>query len=397
MQQVLFVTNAYHTTPLYSELQQRYAITSQGVASTLRMAATLLQAGENEDIPTAVIFGPDLLPPTQTVQFIRKAINIPKLRPVKWIVLLDANVAFTGSDLAGVATSLIFQDVTADSLGAILEAQPVKIGHTTALTIVNTKGGTGKTTLIVNLADALARRNLKTVVLDADVADGNVGLALGAPPSAPTIDKLAGEIARGQDPGRLMSKYLYERGSNLYVLPAPDRRDYGQDNLNEVTAAAIFNALTAQRFDIVLVDLPGNVRATPFVTVLVGCSTAYFYILYTVGQSFGVKGFDGATQIVGGLGGRERTRMVIQEGREADAWSEAELGRAWQMPIAGKLPYDPLIERSQAAGQTIAEYMAAQKGLTAQVSRGLSRLGGRDYRTAVENLADWIIKNDLHG
>lgn len=393
MRRVLFVTNDYHL-PLYSELQQKYAIKSAGVATSLRVAATLLQSGE--ELPDAIVLGHDLTPPTKAIEFVRKGMQVGVLRNLTWIVLLDRNVAFMGNELSGVARTLVFQDTTAESLAAALDAQPVQTRRTRTLAVINTKGGTGKTSIIVNLADVLACRGLRTLIMDADVADGNVALALGVPPAAPTIDMLAREISRGKDVYQVISHYLYERGPNLFVLPAPDRRDYGQDYLNEVTATAILNAIGVQRFDVALIDLPGNVRATPFVAPLVLSPHAYFYLIYPLGRTFGAKGFDGAAQIISGLNARERSRMVVIESGDGEAWSEAELLRTWSMPMAGKLPHDPIVEKSQAMGKTVRELLASQKGLGAQFSRGLSTLAGhRAYGVAIEELADWIIKNEL--
>lgn len=384
---VLFITSVYRS-PLYNDLQQNYAVETAGVAPNFKTAVQLLMP---DDLPEAVIIGHDMLPPDQTVEFVRKAMSQSKLRDLKWIVLLDRNAAFVQSELQGLCNTVVFQDTTAANLADLLKARTLQSKQTTALAVLNIKGGTGKTSMIVNLADALARQGLQTVIIDADVADGNVALALSMPPAAPTIDKMAREIAQGKEAHRIIEHYLYKHNDNLYILAAPDRRDYDQDFLNEVSATAIFNAITARRFEVILIDLPGNVRATPFTTVLAEQPCTYFYLLYPVGQTFGVKGFDGAMQIVSGLGARDRARIVALERRDGDPWSESELQRAWQIPVVGKLPYDASVEKSQTAGQTIFDWQQAQKGIMSKL------VGGPPYLKAIEDIARWIVTHDLSG
>jgi Mrp family chromosome partitioning ATPase len=394
MRQVMLVAHNVYA-PLYLELQAKYAVRFMAQVTTLRQAALLLNG--QATLPELVILGPDLSPAGQVVEFVRKAQTSSALRQVKFVVLLDQNAAFLAGELTGLAQTLVFQDTTPASLAALLNASPVRQGRTTALAVINVKGGTGKTSLLVNLGDALARRGLKTVLLDADVVDGNVAQALGLKSGDETLDRLGSEIARGREVNELIPRYLVQRRENLYVLPAPGRSDYNQDNLNEVTAGAIFNALVAQRFDLILIDLPGNVRATPFISTMAAYPHAYFYLLYPTGRAFGQKGFTGATQIVHGLASQERSRVVVYDsGTGGEAWSEPEFVRQHNLPVAGVIPYDPLVEQSQRAGQTAAEYVAAQ-GRMFQARRAVSRFsgGGRDYLAELEKLADWVQRHDL--
>lgn len=392
MRQVLFVT-ATQQARLYTGLQQGYAIRPAAVPD-LKMAATILQSS-NGNLPDTVVLGHDLSPPNRTVAFVRRAMSASHLRNITWVVLLDRNVAFMRDELAGLARVLVFQETSVETLARAVGAQPTRVRHPLALAVANVKGGTGKTSLIVNLADALARRDLKTVILDVDVADGDVAQALGMPGSAPTIDKLAREIAGGGDTYTTLGRYLYERAPNLHVLPAPGRSDYGQDYLNEMTATAILNTLTAYRYDAILVDLPGNIRATPFTASLAAWPTTRFYLLYTPGYTFGLKGFNGTSQIVRGLGAHHRGRVVILESGD-QSWSAAEtkeIERTYGLPVAGVLPRDPLVEQSQASGKTMPEFLATQSGFSQMARRFGFDTGG--YTAAIEAVADWVIAHDL--
>lgn len=322
------------------------------------------------------------------------------MRNRRFIAVFDQNTAFLSDELTGSAHTMIYQQTTPEMLAGVLGATPVRTGRTAVLSVINVKGGTGKTSLLVNLAGTLAGRGLKTVVLDADAVDGNVAQALGLSSDVETLDRLGYDIILGGDANELITRYLTERSDNLFVLPAPGRSDFGHDNLNEVTATAIFNALIAQRFDVILVDLPGNVRSTPFVSTLATYPHAWFYLLYPAGRTFDQKGFTGAAQIVQGLNARDRSRIVVYDhAATGEAWSSRELERQHGLPLAGWIPYDPVVEQSQRAGQTATEYVAVnQNRWLDRARRGINKLGGnQSYLEAIAQLGDWIINHDLEG
>lgn len=392
MRNLLLVTNNFYA-PLYLELQTQYAVRFMAQVTTLRQAAALLQPNGGQ-FPEVVMLGHDLSPAGQVVEFVRKAQSNPAMRKLRFVALLDQNAAFLAGELTGIAETLVFQHTTAETLAGVLNADPVRVSRTTALTVVNVKGGTGKTSLLVNLAATLAGRGYKTAVLDADVVDGNIGQALGVSDTAETVDRLAADIGRGQDANAALSRYLSQRSKNLFVLPAPGRSDFGHDHLNEVTAGAIFNAFAAHRFDLVLVDLPGNVRATPFIATLAAYPAAYFYLLYPTDRAFGQKGFSGAAQIVHGLSAGSRGRIVVYQNGDSP-WTETEMSGQWGLPVAGVIPHEPLVEQCQRTGQTAAEFIAAQSGLLHRARQVIRRGPGQAYLAAIDQLAGWIVAHDL--
>lgn len=391
MKTILLVANDLHA-PLYRELQAKYAVRFIAQVTTLRQAAALLKEGSQ--MPEAIILGHDLTPAGQAVEFVRRTQSSSTLRQTRVVALFDRNAAFLATELTGLARTLIFQESGPAELAAALEAEPVKVGRTVALTVINVKGGTGKTSLLTNLAGTLAERGLKTAILDADMVDGNVSQALGLAHSGQTLDKLAAEIGRGQAANQTLARYLVQRSDNLFVLPAPGRSDYEHDFLNEVTAGAIFNALVARRFDLVLVDMPGNVRSTPFIATLAAYPAAFFYLLYPTGRAFGQKGFAGTAQLIDGLDAAGRSRIVVYQNDDSH-WTEKGMAEQWGLPVAGSIPHDPLVEQSQARGQTAAEFVAAQSGLLNRARRLVNQGSGQAYLRRLDQLAGWIIAHDL--
>jgi chromosome partitioning protein len=79
------------------------------------------------------------------------------------------------------------------------------------LSIVNHKGGTGKTTTTINLGSALALKGYKVLLVDFD-AQGSLTYSLGIDDDLPTIT----DLLHNDEP---INKVLQER-ENMHVLPA---------------------------------------------------------------------------------------------------------------------------------------------------------------------------------
>ncbi len=74
------------------------------------------------------------------------------------------------------------------------------------------KGGTGKTSIAVNLAQALANEGKRTLLLDADLGMANVDVLLGLQPRHTLYEVMTGECK--------LEEILLTGGCNLMVIPA---------------------------------------------------------------------------------------------------------------------------------------------------------------------------------
>ena len=117
--------------------------------------------------------------------------------------------------------------------------------------IVGPKGGTGKTLTACNFGVALAQAGKHTVLVDADLQFGDVGLALGLAPQR-TIYDLA--ISGGSVDAETIDQYLSRHASGLDVLLAPNR----PDEAGAVTPSLLRRIYAAFRetHDYVIVDTP---------------------------------------------------------------------------------------------------------------------------------------------
>ncbi|MET3699118.1 pilus assembly protein CpaE [Bacillus oleivorans] len=129
------------------------------------------------------------------------------------------------------------------------ESQTKKKKRGEMIVVCSAKGGVGKTTLTVNLAVALHKKNIKINVLDGDFQFGDVSLALDLQTTF-TIKDVIEEIDRLDSPTLL--SYLCSHDSGVRVLPAPERPEYA-DLITDTAITTICDFLV-QDHDYVIVD-----------------------------------------------------------------------------------------------------------------------------------------------
>lgn len=121
------------------------------------------------------------------------------------------------------------------------------------IAISNRKGGTGKTTVAVNLAAELAALGYRVLLIDLD-SQGHcaVGLGVTLNASAATAHDVfvtaAATLEAAIDPTPV---------ENLWLAPANDRFDHGQSGHDlRCLARAIHQDNLSQKFDFILIDTP---------------------------------------------------------------------------------------------------------------------------------------------
>lgn len=121
------------------------------------------------------------------------------------------------------------------------------------IAISNRKGGTGKTTVSVNLAAELAFSGQRVLLIDLD-SQGHCAVGLG-------VKMGAGEQAVHRlfvDPAlRLTDTLRSTEVENLFLAPADPRFDHGMGERNDARLkAALVNERLEERFDVVIIDTP---------------------------------------------------------------------------------------------------------------------------------------------
>jgi pilus assembly protein CpaE len=116
--------------------------------------------------------------------------------------------------------------------------------------VSSTKGGTGKSSLAVNLAVGLVEARVQTLLIDLDVQFGDVGIILGLDRPQQTLHDLAGAAA-DLDPEKLRG-FVITHSSGLHVVPAPLRPEEGE----AIDATRIATILQTARttYDAIVID-----------------------------------------------------------------------------------------------------------------------------------------------
>ncbi|MEB3285190.1 MAG: MinD/ParA family protein [Candidatus Sericytochromatia bacterium] len=115
------------------------------------------------------------------------------------------------------------------------------------IVVTSGKGGVGKTNITVNLALALAKREKRTVLFDADLGMANVDVILGVSPKAHLGDVIAGR--------KSLDDVLLPISDHLQIVPGGsgihELADLDQDKLNGFIRQM---AILEDRADFILVD-----------------------------------------------------------------------------------------------------------------------------------------------
>lgn len=123
---------------------------------------------------------------------------------------------------------------------------------TRVISISGGKGGTGKTTVAVNLAISLARRGKSVMILDADLSLANVDVVLGIKPHRTLNDVLQGRCA--------LEKAIIPGPEGISVIPAAS----GVEALYNLTQAQRLHLIeeverVANGYDYLLIDTAAGI------------------------------------------------------------------------------------------------------------------------------------------
>ena len=265
------------------------------------------------------------------------------------------------------------------------------------ISVINQKGGVGKTTTVVNIGHKLAMEGCKVLILDAD-SQGNVAESLGMEPSPGMYDLLVG--------GKTLDGVtLSTSRENLYVVPGNNTtaaakqvlatRGFAEFVLQKALRGQGKADAPAGKYDVVLVDMAPSLDILHVAAMvasdhllmpvkldhlaLVGV-TEVATTMQEVRETMKSLGVPFRCTLLGILPtfyerNTRASRAILESLRDAFP-SEV------MMPV---IPQDTKLREAPAAGKTIWEYAPQSRGAVGMPVSG-ERLGG--YEAAAEWLKE---------
>ena len=225
------------------------------------------------------------------------------------------------------------------------------------LAVVGGRGGAGASVLAAALAVTGRRRDLDTLLIDADPFGGGVDLVLGWEKMQglrwPDLVDASGLVS----PPTLMSALPGE--GHLAVL------SFDQSELDGVPLEALASALDAGRRgrDLVVIDLPRRFDE-PSLLALTAADRAYLVVPAEL------RACAAARRVAAVAGHYCATLSVVVRGAPPLGVAPAELARALELPLAGELRSEPRLDQQLEVGQAPA---ANGRGPLAELCRELLR------------------------
>jgi pilus assembly protein CpaE len=237
------------------------------------------------------------------------------------------------------------------------------------VTIFGAKGGTGKTTLSVNLAVQLSRETKKRVVLvDLDLQFGDVAVFLNMQPRR-TIAELVQE--RDNWDINLLDNYLIPHSSGIKILSSPLRPEDADLILPEQVEKIL--TILRQNFDYIIIDSP------PFFsdTLLTALDLSTQILLVMSMDLPAIKNLKLSLNLLGSLHHAGKTKLMINRASKQFGIDIRDVENAVDFLAAEEIPSD---------GQTVVT--AANKGIPFILSHPQT-----DVSKAVNRIVDMIIKD----
>jgi flagellar biosynthesis protein FlhG len=240
------------------------------------------------------------------------------------------------------------------------------------IAVTGGKGGTGKTSVAINLATALAQAGRRTMLLDGDLGLANVDVLLGLTPRC-TLE----HVVRGE---RRLEEVIVQTGAGVRVVPSASGvarmaalssgeqagiiRAFGSlpepldvlvvDTAAGISAAVLQFCQSAQQVLVVLRDEPASLTDT-------------YAMIKVLSRQHGLRRFRVLANMTGGAGQGEGVFRRLQ--RVTDRYLEV------MLDYVGEIPEDGALRKAVQAQRSVLELFPSSPA--AQAFRQLARTAAR--------------------
>ncbi len=167
------------------------------------------------------------------------------------------------------------------------------------VTAANHKGGVGKSTLVVNLADAFRRMGKAVLVIDMDAQANSSQTLLGTDYSpSPDINVMEAIFHAGSD----INRYIVEKTTikGVHLIAGTIRLMRIEERLRGATLipAGIFKRkmdFIREEYDVIFVDTPPNLWPMPAIAL---AASDFYFVPIQVGSSYSLDGVDDLLNLV---------------------------------------------------------------------------------------------------
>ena len=238
---------------------ERYSYAVGGDINRLDAAATLMRALEDAPRENLVLIGPDV--DMQGACDLSEAVRVQRADVGVILLRRRLDVSVLGQALrSGVREVITADDLTglADAIRRSRELSQKMAGHQDhavqdgkVVTVFSAKGGVGKTTFSTNLGAYLASTGAKVLVVDLDLAFGDVAISLQLLPQNSMIDlvQMAGHL---DEKGLESVVTRHESGLDAACAPAEPS---DADRIPGQTVSELLK-VAKRKYDFIVVDTP---------------------------------------------------------------------------------------------------------------------------------------------
>ncbi len=199
------------------------------------------------------------------------------------------------------------------------------------VTVFSAKGGVGKTTLSTNVAVHLASTGAKTLLVDLDLAFGDVAISLQLLPTSSIFEAVA--MSGHLDAQGLAQLVTVHEASGLDVICAPN--DPGDADRIPVNVVNELLKIARQNYDFVIVDTPPSFTEH----VLAACDISTALVLIATLDIPAVKNLRVAMDTLDMLGSPKDARVIVLNKADTKVGLRPEdVVTAIKTPIAVNIP-----------------------------------------------------------